>query len=36
MQGKIRDNIDPFSESTDEEIEQVLKDVNLFDHIDKM
>ena len=36
MQGKIRENIDPFNESTDEEISKVLKEVNLLDHINKM
>lgn len=36
MQGKIRENIDPFSESTDEEIWRVLKEVTLHDYIDKM
>lgn len=36
LQGKIRDNIDPFQENTDEQIWQVLKEVNLHEHIHKM
>ena len=36
LQGKIRENIDPFGESTDEQIWKVLKEVALFDYIDKM
>lgn len=36
LQGTIRENIDPFHESDDETIWRVLKEVNLFDHVDKM
>jgi len=33
IQGSIRENIDPFEEFTDEEIEKTLKEVHLLDHI---
>jgi len=33
MQGKIRENIDPFNESKDEDIWRVLKEVKLYDRI---
>lgn len=36
LQGTIRENVDPFFEKSDEEIESVLKEVNLLDHIMKM
>lgn len=36
IQGTIRENLDPFNESTDEQVIQVLKEVNLFEHVDKM
>ena len=36
MQGKIRDNIDPFNHSNDDKIYDVLREVKLFDHINKM
>jgi ABC-type multidrug transport system fused ATPase/permease subunit len=36
LQGSIRENIDPFKEKTEEQIWQVLKEVSLFDHINKM
>jgi ATP-binding cassette, subfamily C (CFTR/MRP), member 4 len=36
LQGTIKENIDPFSEKTEEQIWNVLKEVNLFVHIDKM
>ena len=36
MQGKIRENIDPFGESTEEEINRVLKEVKLFESIEQM
>ena len=36
LQGKIRENIDPFEEKTDDQIWKVLKEVNLYDHVNKM
>ena len=36
MQGKLRENIDPFDEFTDKEILQVLKEVHLLERIEKM
>ena len=35
IQGSIRENLDPFSEFSDDEINKVLKDVNLSEHIAK-
>jgi ABC-type multidrug transport system fused ATPase/permease subunit len=36
LQGTIRENIDPFHESEIDTIWRVLREVNLFDHIDKL
>ena len=33
IQGSIRENLDPFNEYTDEQIDQTLKEVKLFDYI---
>ena len=33
IQGSVRENMDPFKQYTDEQIETVLKEVNLLDHI---
>lgn len=35
LQGSIRENLDPFNEYTDEEINQTLKEIKLLDHINK-
>lgn len=34
LQGTIRQNLDPFDELKDEEIDQILKDVKLYDHVE--
>jgi len=36
LQGSIRENVDPFNEKTEDDIKQVLREVNLYDHIMKM
>ena len=36
MQGKIRENIDPFNEATDDDIYRVLKEVKLDERINQM
>jgi len=36
LQGTIRANIDPFCESTEDQIWKVLKEVNLAEHIERM
>lgn len=33
IQGSIRENLDPFDEFKDEEIDKVLKEVKLYEHI---
>jgi ATP-binding cassette, subfamily C (CFTR/MRP), member 4 len=33
IQGSIRENLDPFKEFKDDEIEKVLKEVSLWEHI---
>jgi len=35
IQGSIRENLDPFNEYTDDDIYKTLREVNLFDHIEK-
>ena len=36
LQGSIKENLDPFSEKTEDELWKVLKEVGLHDHIFKM
>lgn len=36
LQGTIRQNLDPFDEMKDEDIDQILKDVKLYDHVQSM
>ena len=36
LQGSVRENVDPFQEKKDEDIEMVLRNVNLWDHVTKM
>ena len=36
LQGTIRQNLDPFIEKSDQDIWSILKEVNLFDHINNM
>lgn len=36
LQGTIRENVDPFTEKTDEEVWTVLEEVKLHEHIKKM
>ena len=36
LQGTIRENVDPFQLKSDDQIKQVLKEVSLLDHINKM
>lgn len=36
LQGTIRQNLDPFTEKKDSDIWTILKEVNLFDHVNKM
>lgn len=36
LQGTIRENLDPFNELTDSEIEQITKDISLYDKIQSL
>lgn len=36
LQGTIRQNLDPFDEQEDKDIDQILKDVKLYDHIESL